>query len=527
MTGFASGMDINQMVSDLMQAERQPMQKMQQDQNELILKMDQYREVNREFMSFRDNTFDTVIRRSNMDAKEVTSSNESAVSGSASAGAANGSYNISEVTRAQSAFNFSTSAINDEEDFDPNGSFTEQKGLADGEMKFGMTTFDENGEEIPVIFTIDENDSLNDIMGEINNSALGVQAFYDDNTQMVSLSRTETGVFNPESNADEEGVGYQPEIKFGATIVDEEGETVDTANGVILTDELNLVEGNETGAQNATFTFNGLEMERQSNNFEVNGVNISLNDEFTDPVTLNVSNNTDDIFDTVMGFVEEYNGLIEMVGGKVSQEYHRDYAPLTDEQRRDMSDSEVEMWEERAHSGLVRNDRMLSGALNQMRQDFYTPVNSGDPNQTFTQITELGITTTSNYQDRGRLEVDEAQLRAAIEQDSESVFQMFAADGEETGDRGVARRIRDSLSGSIEQLSNRAGRSEMASNQQFTIGREIDQASERISNFERRMEQVENRYWSQFNAMEQAMAQANAQAETLMSQLGGMGGQQG
>ncbi|WP_218212209.1 flagellar cap protein FliD N-terminal domain-containing protein, partial [Pseudomonas sp. 2822-15] len=75
LTGFASGMDINQMVSDLMQAERQPLIKMEQDQQELILKMGEYREVNRAFMKFRDDTFDTVIRQANMLANQVTSSN--------------------------------------------------------------------------------------------------------------------------------------------------------------------------------------------------------------------------------------------------------------------------------------------------------------------------------------------------------------------------------------------------------------------------------------------------------------------
>ncbi|PIB41721.1 hypothetical protein AOA59_24820, partial [Pseudomonas sp. 2822-15] len=63
------------MVSDLMQAERQPLIKMEQDQQELILKMGEYREVNRAFMKFRDDTFDTVIRQANMLANQVTSSN--------------------------------------------------------------------------------------------------------------------------------------------------------------------------------------------------------------------------------------------------------------------------------------------------------------------------------------------------------------------------------------------------------------------------------------------------------------------
>ncbi|PYZ92812.1 flagellar capping protein [Salipaludibacillus keqinensis] len=520
LSGFASGMDINQMVGDLMKAERQPLQKMQQDQQELILKMADYREVNREFMQFRNNTFDGVMRRSSMDSKQVTSSNEAAVSGTAGAGAANGTYTISNVERAQSAYNFSDDRISTDDEFDPSQSLYEQRnGLEgdftlneEGEIEFGMTTFDESGDPVEVEFSFDQSDSLNDILGAINTSELGVQTFYDNNSQQVSISRTETGVFNPNEDGQE--------IVFGTA--NEDGELVGSG---FLTGTLQLNQGSEAGAQNATFQFNGLDMERQSNDFEINGVNISLNNEFTDPVTLNVANNTDEIFDTVMDFVDEYNELIEMVDGKVSQEYYRDYAPLTDEQRREMSESEVEMWEERAHSGLVRNDRMLTGALNQMRQDFYTPVNPDDPNQSFSQVTEIGITTTSNYQDRGRLEVDEAQLRSAIEQDPEAVYQMFASDGEETEDKGIARRIRDSLSGSIDLISNRAGRSEMASNQQFTIGREIDQAEDRISNFERRMQQVEERHWAQFTAMEQAMAQANAQAEQMMSQMGGMGQQ--
>ncbi|MDG5786663.1 flagellar hook-associated protein 2 [Evansella sp. AB-P1] len=516
LTGFASGMDINQMVSDLMQAERMPLQKMEQDQNELVLKMGEYREVNRAFMDFRTNTFDTIMRRSNMDAKQVVSTNEALVSATANAGSDNGTYTISNVEQlATAAYNFSEEAIvENKSDFDPNGNLSEQEEFfaggiernAEQEIVFDMTTYDENGEAINVAFTFDEEASLNDVLSDINNSELGVQAFYDAQSGQVSMARTETGIYNV------------PEV---------EGEVTHEMafNGSFLTDNLKLSEDNEIVAQNAEFNLNGLTTHRRSNDFQVNGLQVSLKNEFTAPVTLTVSNDTDEIFDNVMGFINDYNDMINMVNGKVSEEYFRDYAPLTDEQRREMSESEIELWEERAHSGLVRNDRLLTGALNNMRQDFYGTVDSGDFNQSISLITDIGITTTSNYQDRGRLEVDEEQLRNAIEEDPESVYQLFAADGETYEEQGIARRLRNTLSGQIEMISERAGRSEMASNQQFTIGRQLDQGEERISNFERRMQQVEQRYWAQFNAMEQAMAQANSQAEMLMSQLSGLGPQ--
>ncbi|MGJ9384774.1 flagellar hook-associated protein 2 [Salipaludibacillus sp. CF4.18] len=500
LSGFASGMDINQMVKDLMQAERQPMQKMEQDQKELILKMGEYREVNREFLDFRKNTFDTIMRRANMDAKQVSSSNEALISGTASAGASNGTYTISNVLQLATAESHSSSQgiINsDGAQVDPNASLLDQFGK--NSVGFSITTYDKAGAAVTNSFSFDGADTLNGVLSEINNSELGVQAFFDEHSGKISMSRTEVGVYN-------EG-GH--EIEF----TDTDG---------FLTNTLHMTGTPDNTAQNAVFTLNGLATERQSNDFEINGMNISLKSKTTESVTLTVSNNTDDIFDTVKGFIDDYNELIEMVGGKVSQEYHRDYAPLTDEQRGDMSDSEIEMWEERAHSGLVRNDRILSGALTQMRQDIYAPVGVGE-NRTFSQITELGITTTSNYKDRGRLEVDETKLRAAIDQDPEAVFQMFSADGETHEEKGIARRVRETLNDQMKVISRKAGGSDSAANQTFTMGREIDQADERITNFERRMQQVEDRYWAQFTAMEKAMAQANAQAEQLMSFT--MGGQ--
>ncbi|GAE26534.1 flagellar hook-associated protein FliD [Halalkalibacter wakoensis JCM 9140] len=511
LTGFASGMDINQMVQDLMKAERQPLQKMEQDQQELVLKMGEYREVNRAFLEFSNNTFDSVLRRANMAVKEVSSSNEAFVNGTASSGAATGMFTISDVERlATSAYNASSdSIVTNASGFDPDGSLLEQESFfsdgiernGEGEIVFSITTYDENGESNKVDFDFDEDASLNDVVDEINSSDLNVQAFFDVQSGRMSISRTETGVNNATDGGNE--------IEF---------------TGSFLTDNLLLSEENEVAAQNALFSINGLEeVERRSNTFDINGVNITLNSTFTDPVRLDVSTNTDDIFDTVMGFVGEYNELIEMVNGKVTEEYHRDYGPLTDEQRREMSESEIELWEERAHSGLLRNDRMLTGALNQMRMDMYAPIEMESANLAFSHISELGITTSSNYQDRGKLEVNEEQLRSAIEEDPEAVFQLFAADGDEYEERGIARRIRDTLGGQMQVISARAGGSESASNQSFTLGREIDQATNRISNFERRMKQVEERYWAQFNAMEQAMARANAQAESLMSQLGGLG----
>ncbi|QKS72311.1 flagellar hook-associated protein 2 [Paenalkalicoccus suaedae] len=508
LTGFASGLDINQMVRDLMNAERQPLIKIQQAKFETEFKVAEYRSVNRQFQQFRESTFDGIMRGANMLAKSVTSTNESAITATAGSAAPAGSYTISDVTLAEAATSFSNGELGDE--VNAAGAISEwaTSGVgADGSIEFSMTTFNANGEAVTEDFSFSENDSLNTVLTAINNSDLGVQAFFDPFSNRVSMQRTETGEFNPNGNG---------EIIFGS--LDDDGIPVESD---FLTEALNLDSAQDQGARNATFTINGLATERTSNTFSVNGMQVTLNENIEGPVRLSVDNNVDRAFDTIMAFVDEYNEMIGGLNDKVSEEYFRDFPPLTDEQRSELSESEIEKWEEKSNSGLLRNDSIINGALNNMRQDVYTPV-AGDG--TFTQITQIGITTTSNFQDRGRLEVNEDELRAALAEDPEAVFALFAGDGATPAEQGIARRLRNTLQGSITDIGNRAGRSDSATPQTYTLGRELLQTDDRISNFERRLQQIENRYWAQFTAMERAISQSNAQAESLFASL--MGPQQ-
>ncbi|WP_181186191.1 flagellar filament capping protein FliD [Alkalicoccus urumqiensis] len=529
MTGFASGMDINQMVRDLMDAERQPLQPMQQNAVETQLKIDEYREMNRRFSEFRNDTFDGVLRRSNMQSRETTSSNESALSASASAATPEGTYTISDAVTAKSerrTSDFGTtngtgdggSFLDDAGAFDRRSSFLTQadnvKGLdgTETELSFALAVYDENGDQQTTSFSFDATDSLDDIVDEVNRSGAGVQLFYDDFSGRMSMQRSDTGVYSEGGK----------EIRFGTM----DGETFAEADDGALSTVFGFSNNDtvETEASNASFRLNGLDaVERRSNTFDVNGVTMTLNQDFTEEVQVGVSSDTDRIVDTVMSFVEDYNDMVETTQDKVSEEYFRDYAPLTEEQRRELSESEVELWEERSNSGLLQRDSILQGAISNMRSQFYETVDADIPNQTFNQIAELGITTSSDFRRGGVLEVDEEQLRAAVEEDPESVYQMFAADGDTPAEQGIARRLRDTLDNTITQIGERAGRTDLAANQSFTLGRELESQEDDISNFERRMQQVEDRYWSQFTAMEKAMADANSQMQQLMSQMGGGG----
>lgn len=109
-----------------------------------------------------------------------------------------------------------------------------------------------------------------------------------------------------------------------------------------------------------------------------------------------------------------------------------------------MSDKEVELWEEKAKSGLLRNDSILSGGTNQMRTDFYSNVTVDGKSY---QLTEFGITTSSTYLKRGHLEINEEKLKAKIEEDPQSVVNLFAGGTSSSsyGEKGIINRLNDSL----------------------------------------------------------------------------------
>lgn len=602
--GLASGMDTEQIVKDLMRAERMPMDKLTQQKQTLEWQRDSFRELNTMMTKFRDSIFDTVMRSANMGAKKVTSSNESLVTATATAAASNGSFTISKVDQ------LATAATNASEvklsvggvKIDPEIDLYSQKDLftggssfnwklgevqtqsfslteaqstvtlekinfvaeADlieamsvkvdgevysvitdpahtlldnevflkmdtGELDFGkelnsgtkinvtyitesteqnyftssIETFNADGESHTETFAFSGEKTLDQVIQNINLSSAGVSMFYDEFSDKVTVMRKETGDFNP---------GGKEMIFQGGFFTD------------VL--QLDTTTNNEQGGTNAKFTINGLETERTSNTFNISGVTITLNSEFTtSPVNLGISTDDDKVFDTIVNFVKEYNEMLETINGKLTEENYRDFKPLTDEQKEAMSEKDIETWEEKARSGLLRRDQALSSGLDRLRVDIYSPISTSNNNTTIRQLTDLGISTTSNYMDRGKLEINEDKLRAAIENDPEGVFQLFTADGPTSADKGIARRMRESLDVTMRAVSERAGGSHgKLQNHQFTLGRNLEDIETRLSNFERRLKQVEDRYWTQFSAMEKAMQQANSQAESMFSML--MGGNQ-
>lgn len=250
----------------------------------------------------------------------------------------------------------------------------------------------------------------------------------------------------------------------------------------------------------------------------------------SEAVTMTSTTNVDDMMTKIKEFVTTYNGLIKDLTDQTKQSKYRDYSPLTAEQKEDMSENEIKLWEEKAKSGLLRNDALIREGLSNMRSLIYQSNPAIDSK--YNTLFSIGITTSKNYNDGGTLEIDEVKLRKVLEEDPDAVEKLFKnSEGkekdlvqvEENGKtvtkevdtRGFLYSLRSSMKSFEISIEKKAGRSTMT-DAQYAIGKSLMDTESRISTWKRKLENIESRYWKQFTAMEKAINKANQQSSMFM-----------
>ncbi|WP_339213876.1 flagellar hook-associated protein 2 [Ornithinibacillus sp. FSL M8-0202] len=503
--GLASGINTDEIIQKMMAAERMPLDRMQQDRTLLEWQRDGYREIYQKLYEMDNDLILDMKLSTTYNSKAVSSSNSGVVTATATSSAMEGSYNITVSQLASSAINRSTSSIVKKgETFDPSKPLGEQVDKLVNGIEFGETfkfsTFDENGKKIEHTFSVSETDSLNDVLKRITKDDNNVRAFYDTTAKQVILETTRTGNYNNEG----------PEIVF------------DSGSNSFFSTTLGINSENEQGGTDAKFTYNGLDFESKDNSYEFNGLTLTLKgvSKEGESTSLTVENDIDAAFDSIMNFVDKYNEIVELINKSQTEERFRDYKPLTEEQKAEMDEKQIELWEEKAKSGILRGDSILTSGLSSMRQTWYANVQTGGE---ITSLTQIGISTTADYMNGGKLKVNEEELKKALREDPDGVFKLFSNNTSSKDDpsRGLINRLEDSIESTMKRVEERAGKTTTSSLDNYSLGKRIKDLNTRISDFEKRLVSIESRYWRQFGAMEQAIARLNNQSMQLLSQFGG------
>ena len=292
--------------------------------------------------------------------------------------------------------------------------------------------------------------------------------------------------------------------------------------------------------QDAIIEYNGVEYRGASNQFNINGMTITAKavtgtynketGEFSgdNPVSVNVLNDTDGIYNGVKNFVKKYNELIDEMN-KLYNEEKTDYDPLTEDEKASMSDNQIEKWEEKAKSGLLRRDSTINSLLSNMRSILNKAVTVTNDDGTTTQYTlaSLGIVTGSDWTEGGKLHImgdedDEAyasetnKLRNALESKPEIFSKIFSSD-KASGSDGLGVQLYDYMAKAMKKTETSHA---LTFYDDISLDDQIDDYDDKIDKLNEKLSELEDRYYDQFSKMEAAMAKLQQQQSYLASLMG-------
>ena len=106
------------------------------------------------------------------------------------------------------------------------------------------------------------------------------------------------------------------------------------------------------------------------NKVVIDGVEFSFNDKTLVGVDVRITGKTDTkpTVDKIVAFVNDYNVLMEKLNTMTSEKRNKNYMPLTEEQKKDMSESEVKLWNEKTKQGQLNRDSDVTRIANKMKQ---------------------------------------------------------------------------------------------------------------------------------------------------------------
>ena len=292
-----------------------------------------------------------------------------------------------------------------------------------------------------------------------------------------------------------------------------------------------------TAGQDAKFTatINGQKMEfsRSSNTFDLDGMSITLNGTFEvkdgeTPVTFSSKTDTDKIIDVVKTMVEDYNAIVSEVKKAYSdmpleKSDGSRYKPLTDEDKADMTESEIKAYEEKAKTGILFVDRDLSSLYSALR----SAVAPGGSDGSF--LRSIGIKT--SYEDGlTTLSLDENALREALEQNPDQVKDAFtkskengaASDGLMASIQKVTDRYAATTGATkgilIEKAGSKYSPSAALNNTLLEQMKDIDK---QVDKWQAKMSDKVDYYTNKFTQLEMLIAQMNSQSSSLAGMMGG------
>ncbi len=293
--------------------------------------------------------------------------------------------------------------------------------------------------------------------------------------------------------------------------------TMDVGNGTTtLTSNAKKIDG-----QDAEFVINNESYTSNSNTITVNGLTVEALAETTDAINITVSTDTEGLYDKIKDFLTTYNNLINEMQKLYNADSAKDYEPLTDDEKSQMNETEIEKWEQKIKDSLLRRDTTLSGLVSSLTMGMMKTYDINGKTYSWSTfgVKTLGTlraeknenyayhidgdsedTYTSGQQDK---------LKAAIAEDPDAVIE-FMKNLTTDMYNNLDKRMKSTAVKSVYTVYNDK---EMAS--------EYSNYSDLIKQWTNRIKDQEDAYYKKFSQMESALAKLQSNSSSLTSMLGG------
>lgn len=386
---------------------------------------------------------------------------------------------------------------------------------------------------------ITKDSTINEIISKINTTAgIGVRVEYQAMSDRFVLTATDSGA-SGEINFDMQDAEGNPiagnniaGLLFGT--VGTPGTETPDGQGI-----KNLYTAGQDAVLSVKYpgSEDEVEITRGSNTISMDGLNVTLKGTFgyekdedgntiksenVEEITFNATVDTEKTVEAVRSMVDAFNEILELVNTECKTKPDRDYFPLTDAQKEDLSESEIEKWEAKAKEGLLFGDTDLRLMVDNLR----AVINSGDRSA----LSRIGISVSSSYSDNGKLVLDEEAFKTALQSNPDEVMDLLnrKASTDANGNKiqaGLLTNIKNvmdkygSMTGATKGiLVERAGSiyapTSVLSN---SLQKQLDEIDDYLDRLADKLETETDRYISQFTQLETLISQMNNQSSYLQS----------
>lgn len=292
---------------------------------------------------------------------------------------------------------------------------------------------------------------------------------------------------------------------------------LDTIDGSAVQESASGVGMVVVAAADSVVQVNGATLTSSKTSLTVNGLSLDLMDVTDGEVSITVSDDTDAVYDSIKEFVTQYNSILKEMNTLYNAKSARSYDVLTDDQKDEMSDEEVEKWNTKIKDSLLRRDSTLDGLITTMRSITGKSITASNGKKY--SLANLGITTGTDYKEYGQLHIkgDEDDsvysdstntLQDLLKEDPDVVVEVMA---------GLTNNLYDALN---EKMKSTTMSSALTFYNDKEMTKQMTQYKKDIKSWETKLQTMEDHYYKQFSAMEKALASLNSQQSSLLSYLG-------